>query len=195
MKRALDLIIVITFLPFVLLTCLLIAMLVKINLGSPVLFRQTRIGLNGEKFDMFKFRTMSEEKDSKGDLLPDSNRLKKFGIFLRSKSLDELPELWNVFKGEMSLVGPRPLLPEYLPLYNTSQMRRHEVLPGITGWSQINGRNAISWNKKFDLDIWYIDHHSIWLDMKILFLTIGKILTGDGVNQTNHATTEKFNGH
>ena len=170
-------------------------MLVKIKLGSPVLFRQSRPGLNGNIFNMIKFRTMTDEQDLNGNLLPDSVRLTKFGKFLRSTSLDELPGLWSVVKGGMSLVGPRPLLVEYLPLYNDKQVRRHEVLPGITGWAQVNGRNAISWDEKFELDVWYVDNQSIWLDIKILWLTVKKVIMRDGINQDGQATAEYFKGN
>ena len=160
MKRLIDLTIIILFLPFIIFLCLLIAILVKINLGSPIFFKQRRPGLNGKIFIMFKFRSMNNETDSKGNFLSDELRWNNFGKFLRSTSLDELPEIWNVIKGNMSLVGPRPLLIEYIPLYNKREARRHEVLPGITGWAQINGRNAISWKKTLDMDIWYVDNHS-----------------------------------
>jgi lipopolysaccharide/colanic/teichoic acid biosynthesis glycosyltransferase len=195
MKKLFDLVIILLFLPFIFLLCFVIALLVKIKLGSPVLFRQPRPGLNSNIFSMIKFRTMTNEFDSHGVLLPDEIRLTKFGNFLRSTSLDELPGLWSVLKGDMSLVGPRPLLVEYLPLYNDKQARRHEVLPGITGWAQVNGRNAISWNQKFELDVWYIDNQSIWLDIKILWLTVKKIIVRDGINQDGQATAEYFKGN
>lgn len=165
------------------------------KLGSPVLFRQVRPGLNGKPFEMIKFRTMKDAVDKKGQSLPDSERLTSFGMKLRSTSLDELPELWNVLKGEMSLVGPRPLLMEYLPLYNQEQSRRHNVRPGVTGWAQINGRNAISWQDKFKLDVWYIDNQSLWLDMKILFLTIKKVFFKEGISADDHVTIEPFKGN
>lgn len=168
--------------------------LVKIKIGSPVIFRQMRPGLNGVPFEMIKFRTMTNEVGPDGNLLPDSSRLKYFGIFLRSTSLDELPELWNVLKGDMSLVGPRPLLMEYLSLYSPEQARRHEVRPGITGWAQVNGRNAISWEEKFALDVWYVDHQSLWLDIKILWLTVKKVLVRDGISAAGEATMSKFTG-
>ncbi|MDL3983929.1 sugar transferase [Shewanella xiamenensis] len=167
---------------------------IKNNLGKPVFFHQMRPGLNGEPFKMIKFRTMKDAFDAKGNLLPDSERMTSFGLKLRNSSLDELPELWNVFKGEMSLVGPRPLLIEYLPLYSKDQMRRHEVRPGITGWAQINGRNAISWEDKFKLDVWYVDNHSFWLDLKILLLTIKKVLIKEGISANDHVTMPKFEG-
>ncbi len=195
MKRLFDIVTTLLFLPFTLLVCFIIALFVKIKLGSPVLFKQPRPGLNSNIFNMIKFRTMTNERDLDGNLLPDSVRLTKFGKFLRSTSLDELPGLWNVIKGNMSLVGPRPLLIEYVSLYNSKQARRHEVLPGITGWAQVNGRNAITWDEKFDLDVWYVDNRSIWLDIKILWLTINKVFIRDGVNQTNHVTMQKFKGN
>ncbi|MGP4953541.1 sugar transferase, partial [Psychrobacter sp. T6-1] len=165
------------------------------QLGSPVLFRQTRPGLYGKPFKMIKFRTMKEAIDAKGNPLPDEARLTSFGHMLRNMSLDELPELWNVIKGDMSLVGPRPLLMEYIPLYNDEQLRRHHVRPGITGYAQINGRNAISWDEKFALDIWYVDNRSFWLDMKILFKTVKKVILKDGINADGEATMSKFTGN
>ena len=173
---------------------LLLALLVRTKLGSPVFFRQTRPGLHGKPFEMLKFRTMTDARDAQGELLPDSERLPPFGRFLRSSSLDELPELWNVLKGEMSLVGPRPLLMEYLPLYTPQQYRRHEVRPGVTGWAQVNGRNAISWEEKFALDVWYVENQSFWLDVKILFLTVKKVLVKDGISASGEATMTKFTG-
>lgn len=164
------------------------------KLGSPVLFRQVRPGLNGKPFTMVKFRTMRDAIDKNGNPLPDSERMTPFGNFLRSTSLDELPELWNVLKGDMSLVGPRPLLMEYLPLYSKEQARRHEVRPGVTGWAQINGRNAISWEEKFKLDVWYVDNQSFWLDIKILFLTVKKVFIRDGISAEGEATMSKFTG-
>ncbi|MGP5435771.1 sugar transferase [Psychrobacter alimentarius] len=164
------------------------------NLGSPVLFRQTRPGLNGKPFEMIKFRTMKDAIDTAGNPLPDSERLTSFGQALRNTSLDELPELWNVLKGDMSLVGPRPLLMEYLPLYNEAQKRRHLVRPGITGYAQVNGRNAIGWDKKFELDTWYVDNQSLWLDIKILFKTVKKVLVKDGISADGEATMSKFTG-
>ena len=194
MKRIFDL--VVTF--FGLLTLLpliaLITLIVRSKLGSPIFFKQSRPGLNGDIFNMYKFRTMTNESDKNGNLLSDEVRLTKFGIFLRSTSLDELPGLWNVLKGDMSLVGPRPLLVEYLPLYSKKQSRRHEVRPGITGWAQVNGRNAISWDEKFDLDVWYVDNQSFWLDIKILWLTIKKVIIRDGVSQDGEATAAAFKG-
>ena len=195
MKRLFDLMITLLLLPFIFLMCLTIVFFVKIKIGSPVLFTQPRPGLNGSIFNMIKFRTMTNERDLDGDLLPDSVRLTKFGKFLRSTSLDELPGLWNVIKGDMSLVGPRPLLVEYLPLYDNRQARRHEVLPGITGWAQVNGRNTVGWDEKFDLDVWYVDNQSIWLDVKILWLTVKKVIMRDGINQDGQATAEYFKGN
>jgi lipopolysaccharide/colanic/teichoic acid biosynthesis glycosyltransferase len=171
---------------------LLLAVLVKLNLGSPIVFRQDRPGKDGIIFTIIKFRTMLDSVNSKGDLLSDEDRLTKFGQFLRSTSLDELPELYNVVKGEMNLVGPRPLLIEYLPLYNNRQARRHEILPGITGWAQVNGRNEISWEDRLEMDVWYVENHSLWLDIKILFLTVFKVFKRDGINQAGHATMPYF---
>ncbi|MCE9679181.1 sugar transferase [Shewanella sp. AS1] len=172
----------------------LVAWKIRKNLGSPVLFHQTRPGLNGKPFEMVKFRTMKDAVDSQGNPLPDSERMTPFGDKLRNSSLDELPELWNVLKGEMSLVGPRPLLMQYLPLYSNEQARRHEVRPGVTGWAQINGRNAISWEDKFNLDVWYVDKRSFWLDIKILFLTVKKVFVKEGISADGHVTIEPFTG-
>ena len=171
------------------------AVAVRLKLGSPVLFRQTRPGMGGEPFEIMKFRTMTDERGPDGELLPDQVRLTAFGQFLRSSSLDELPELINVLKGEMSLVGPRPLLMRYLPLYSERQARRHEVRPGITGWAQINGRNDISWDEKFELDIWYVDNQSLLLDIKILGLTVLKVLRRDDISREGHATAPYFMGN
>lgn len=173
---------------------LVMAVLVRWQLGSPVIFRQQRPGLRGRVFEMVKFRTMRDAIGPDGLPLPDELRLTKFGRFLRATSLDELPELWNVLKGEMSLVGPRPLLMEYLPLYTLEQARRHEVRPGITGWAQVNGRNALSWEDKFKLDVWYVDHRSLWLDIRILWLTVKKVLIRDGISAAGEATMPKFTG-
>lgn len=167
---------------------------VKKNLGSPVLFRQTRPGLQGKPFEMIKFRSMKDAIDNKGNPLPDSERLTSFGQALRNTSLDELPELWNVVKGDMSLVGPRPLLMEYLPLYTEQQSRRHELRPGITGYAQVNGRNAIGWDEKFKLDVWYVDNQSLWLDIKILLKTCKKVLVKDDISADGEATMSKFTG-
>ena len=167
---------------------------VKKELGSPVLFRQTRPGLHGKPFEMIKFRTMKDATDKEGNALPDSERLTEFGKKLRASSLDELPELWNVLKGDMSLVGPRPLLMEYLPLYNAEQAKRHNVRPGVTGYAQVNGRNSLSWEDKFKLDTWYVEHQSFWLDMKILLKTVKKVIIKDGISAEGEATMTKFNG-
>tara|TARA_R110000851_G_scaffold155534_1_gene298018 strand:+ start:243 stop:836 length:594 start_codon:yes stop_codon:yes gene_type:complete len=169
--------------------------MIRRDMGSPVLFRQTRPGLNGQPFRMVKFRTMRDANDSDGNPLPDSERLTNFGRFLRSSSLDELPELWNVLKGDMSLVGPRPLLMEYLPLYSSEQARRHEVRPGLTGWAQINGRNSVSWGDKFELDVWYVENRNFQLDLKIIWLTIRKVLKRDGISAAGEETMPKFTGN
>lgn len=171
-----------------------VALKVRSRLGSPVIFRQRRPGLNGEPFDMIKFRTMLEAYDEHGKPLPNEQRMTPFGKWLRATSLDELPELWNVVKGNMSLVGPRPLRMEYLPLYNAQQARRHEVRPGITGWAQINGRNSLSWEQKFDLDVWYVDNQSFLLDLKILFLTVKKVVVKEGINASEEVTMKPFTG-
>ncbi|KAA6447471.1 sugar transferase [Bacillus atrophaeus] len=168
--------------------------IIRMKIGSPVFFTQVRPGLNGKPFTLYKFRTMTDERDKEGNLLPDEVRLTKTGKLIRKLSIDELPQLWNVIKGDLSLVGPRPLLMEYLPLYTNKQQRRHEVKPGITGWAQVNGRNAISWEKKFELDVWYVDHRSFFLDLKILFLTVRKVLISEGIHQSDHATSERFRG-
>jgi lipopolysaccharide/colanic/teichoic acid biosynthesis glycosyltransferase len=173
---------------------LALALLIRRKLGSPVLFCQVRPGLQGRPFTMVKFRTMTDERGPDGALLPDAQRLTPFGRLLRACSLDELPELWNVLKGEMSLVGPRPLLMEYLPLYTPEQARRHEARPGITGWAQVNGRNAISWADKFTLDVWYVDHRSLWLDVRILWRTVRKVQVRDGISAPGDATMPKFTG-
>ncbi|MBS5928022.1 MAG: sugar transferase [Clostridium sp.] len=173
---------------------IVVALLIRLNLGSPIFFTQDRVGKNNKVFKMIKFRSMKDGVDNDGNLLPDEMRLTKFGKVLRSTSLDELPELINVLKGDMSLIGPRPLLVDYLPLYNEDQIRRHNVLPGLTGWAQINGRNSLSWNEKFNLDIWYVDNWSLTLDIKIFFLTIYKVFKRDGINQEGNVTIERFNG-
>jgi len=170
-----------------------IALAVRAKLGTPILFKQTRPGLLGKPFQIYKFRTMTDARDSQGDLLPDSERMSVLGLFLRSASLDELPELINVLKGEMSLVGPRPLLMQYLDRYTPEQARRHEVKPGITGWAQINGRNALTWEEKFKLDVWYVDNRSFLLDVKILLMTVAKVLKREGINQPGEATMSEFN--
>lgn len=195
MKRLFDVSVALGLLAALALPLLLLAWAVRRNLGSPVLFRQLRPGLQGRPFMMVKFRTMTDARDAGGTLLPDAHRLTKFGRFLRASSLDELPELWNVLRGEMSLVGPRPLLTEYLPLYSSEQARRHEVRPGITGWAQINGRNAVSWDQRFLLDVWYVDHRSLWLDLKILWLTVRKVLVRDGISAQGDATMPRFTGN
>ncbi|MFL1455726.1 sugar transferase [Marinobacter sp. GN3S48] len=194
MKRMFDLFLSFFALGFLLPVILVVALLIRLKLGSPVFFRQTRPGKDGAPFQMVKFRTMLDAVDKHGNALPDNQRMTSFGSFLRSTSLDELPELWNVLKGDMSLVGPRPLLMEYLPLYTKEQYRRHEVQPGITGWAQVNGRNAISWGDKFRLDVWYVDNRSFWLDLKILFLTVKKVLFRDGISGQGEATMSKFTG-
>jgi lipopolysaccharide/colanic/teichoic acid biosynthesis glycosyltransferase len=193
-KRLADLLIVLFFSPLWVPLALFIALLVRIKLGSPVLFHQIRPGLNAEPFKMIKFRTMTEARDQQGNYLPDEQRLTVFARLLRATSLDELPELINVLLGEMSLVGPRPLLMQYLPLYTSRQARRHEMKPGLTGWAQINGRNAISWDEKLEMDVWYVEHHSLWLDLKILALTLLKVLTGHGISAPGHATAPYFTG-
>ncbi|EGR0753318.1 TPA: sugar transferase [Vibrio vulnificus] len=195
MKRLFDFLVSLTALILLSPIIVLIAWKIRENLGSPVLFRQTRPGLNGKPFEMVKFRTMKDAVDAQGNPLPDSERMTPFGDKLRNSSLDELPELWNVLKGEMSLVGPRPLLMQYLPLYSPEQARRHEVRPGVTGWAQINGRNAISWEEKFKLDVWYVNNRSFCLDIKILFLTIKKVFVKEGISADDHVTMPEFKGN
>ena len=194
MKRAFDIVAaglaIIVFAPFV----AVIALLVRWKLGSPVLFRQRRPGKDTRPFEMLKFRTMTDARDCEGRLLPDADRLTRFGRFLRSTSLDELPELWNVLRGDMSLVGPRPLLMEYLPLYSEEQARRHEIRPGLTGWAQVNGRNALSWEQKFTLDVWYVDNRSFWLDIRVIARTIGNVLKRSGISAEGEATMPRFAG-
>ncbi len=194
MKRILDILLASVALVVLAVPFTLLAWQVRRKLGTPVLFRQIRPGLHGRPFHMVKFRTMTGARGADGKLLPDAERLTRFGRFLRASSLDELPELWNVLKGEMSLVGPRPLLMEYLPLYSTEQARRHDVRPGITGWAQINGRNALSWEQKFKLDIAYVETQSVWLDIKILWLTIRKVLVREGISAAGEATMPAFTG-
>jgi len=194
MKRVFDFIVAFCALLTLLPVIVIVALLIRFKLGSPILFTQDRPGLNGTVFKMMKFRTMLDAKDKHGNLLPDNERMTKFGAFLRSTSLDELPGLFNVLKGDMSLVGPRPLLVQYLPLYSTEQARRHNVRPGITGWAQVNGRNAISWEDKFKLDVWYVDNQSFWLDTKILFLTVKKVFVREGISADGHVTIEPFKG-
>ena len=194
MKRLSDFIIAFCALFFLLPVIIMVAIIIRFKLGSPVLFSQDRPGLNGKVFKMIKFRTMLDAKDKQDNLLPDNERMTPFGSFLRSTSLDELPGLFNVLKGDMSLVGPRPLLVEYLPLYSTEQSQRHNVRPGITGWAQVNGRNAISWEDKFKFDIWYVKNQNLWLDFKILFLTVKKVVIKDGISADGEATMTKFQG-
>lgn len=194
MKRIFD--VFVSFIALVILSPVIgiVAWRIRKNLGSPVFFRQTRPGLNGKPFEMVKFRTMKDAVDQQGNPLPDSERMTLLGDKLRNSSLDELPELWNVLKGDMSLVGPRPLLMQYLPLYSKEQARRHDVHPGVTGWAQINGRNAISWEDKFKLDVWYVDNQTIFLDIQILLLTIKKVILKEGITADGHVTTEAFKG-
>ncbi|WP_235505686.1 sugar transferase [Variovorax sp. Root411] len=194
MKRLFDIALASLALLLLGLPLLFLTWQVRRKLGSPAFFRQTRPGLHGRPFNMVKFRTMTDARGVDGQLLPDADRLTPFGRFLRASSLDELPELWNVLKGDMSLVGPRPLLMDYLPLYSAEQSRRHEVRPGITGWAQVNGRNALSWDEKFKLDVWYVDHWSLWLDIKILWLTVRKVLVRDGISAAGEATMPRFVG-
>ena len=193
-KRIFDLVLLtvgsVLALPFM----AIIALLLLVTAGSPVIFSQLRPGLGGKLFRLYKFRSMKDSRGTDGALLPDEERLFPLGSFLRRFSLDELPELWNVLRGEMSLVGPRPLLPQYLERYSPAQARRHLVLPGFTGWAQINGRNAISWEEKFDLDVWYVDHWSVWLDIRILFITLWKVFSGEGISQPGRATMDEFMG-
>ncbi len=193
-KRILDVLLAGVLLLLTVPLMLAMALAVRWRLGAPVFFRQQRPGLHGKPFTLYKFRTMSDARDEQGNLLPDKQRLTRLGRFLRSTSLDELPELWNVLKGDMSLVGPRPLLMEYLPLYTPEQMRRHEVKPGITGWAQVNGRNALTWEERFALDVWYVDHVSFRLDMQILFLTLWKVLSREGIAHPGSETMPKFTG-
>lgn len=194
MKRLFDLLVAAFVLLLLAMPFLILIWCVKTKLGSPVFFRQWRPGRGGRPFIMNKLRTMNGDLSSDGQLLPDSERLTPLGRFLRSSSLDELPGLWNVFKGDMSLVGPRPLLIEYLPLYSAEQARRHEVRPGITGWAQVNGRNALNWEEKFELDVWYVNNRTMWLDLKILFLTVRKVLIRDGISAVGEATMSRFIG-
>lgn len=194
MKRLFDFIIALCALLTLLPVIIVVAVLIRFKLGSPILFTQDRPGLNSKIFKMMKFRTMLDGKDKYGNLLPDNERLTKFGAFLRSTSLDELPGLFNVLKGDMSLVGPRPLLVQYLPLYSAEQARRHNVRPGITGWAQVNGRNAISWEQKFKLDVWYVDNQSFLLDLEILLLTVKKVFVREGISADGHVTIEPFKG-
>ena len=194
MKRFFDFLVAFCAMLALLPVIVVVAVLIRFKLGSPILFTQDRPGLNGKVFKMMKFRSMLDGKDKQGNLLPDDERMTPFGAFLRSTSLDELPGLFNVLKGDMSLVGPRPLLVQYLPLYNAEQARRHDVRPGITGWAQVNGRNAISWEQKFKLDVWYVDNQSFLLDFKILLLTVKKVFVREGISADGHVTIEPFKG-
>lgn len=194
MKRFMDILGAVFALLLLAPVLVVVALLVRRQMGAPVLFRQTRPGLHGKPLQMVKFRTMRSAIDSQGLPLPDSERLTRLGRILRATSLDELPELWNVLKGDMSLVGPRPLLMEYLPLYTPEQARRHDVRPGITGWAQVNGRNAISWDEKFALDVWYVDNRTIWLDLKIIWMTVKKVLIREGISAEGEVTMPKFTG-
>jgi sugar transferase EpsL len=194
-KRAVDLAIVLVTAPLWIPLLAAVALLVRIRLGSPVFFRQMRPGLHGRPFTLLKFRTMRDGPEFEGRPQVDAERLTPFGMWLRSTSLDELPELWNVLRGDMSLVGPRPLLMEYLPLYSPDQARRHEVRPGLTGWAQVNGRNAVSWPQRFEMDVWYVDHRDLWLDLRILALTVGNVLRRRGITAEGEATMHKFAGN
>lgn len=194
MKRIFDLLVALCAIFTLFPVIVIVAVLIRFKLGSTILFTQDRPGLNGKVFKMMKFRSMLDATDKQGNLLPDDKRMTNFGAFLRSTSLDELPGLFNVLKGDMSLVGPRPLLVQYLPLYSSEQARRHNVRPGITGWAQVNGRNAISWEQKFKLDVWYVDNQSFWLDLKILFLTVKKVFVREGISADGHVTIEPFKG-
>ncbi len=194
-KRLFDLIVAALGLIILSPIFLLLTLSVRLWIGAPILFRQQRPGFRGHPFYLYKFRTMTDARNSAGQLLSDAQRLKPFGKFLRSMSLDELPEVINVLRGDMSLVGPRPLLMQYLPLYSPEQMRRHDAYPGLTGWAQINGRNAISWEERFKLDVWYVDHQSFWLDIKIILLTIWKVIARHGINEPGQATTSYFTGN
>ncbi len=194
MKRIFDILVSFSVLLLSAPLLLLLALLIRTQLGSPVLFSQPRPGFKGKPFNMVKFRSMTDERDDADELLSDALRLTRFGKVLRATSLDELPELWNVLKGDMSIVGPRPLMMEYLPFYSSEQARRHDMLPGVTGLAQISGRNALSWEKKFKLDVWYIDNYSFWLDIKIVLATVKKVLIPEGVSPDGHATMPKFSG-
>lgn len=193
-KRIMDFILSLVALIILFPTLVVVSILIRINLGSPIFFTQERVGKNNRVFKIIKFRTMKDAKDKNGKLLPDSERLTPFGSLLRSTSVDELPELINILKGDMSIVGPRPLLKEYLPIYNETQIKRHDVLPGLTGWAQINGRNSITWTSKFELDVWYVENWSLFLDMKIVFKTFIKVFKREDINQSGQATMEYFNG-
>jgi sugar transferase EpsL len=193
-KRAMDVILAVALLLLFSPAVLAVAILIRVHLGRPVFFSQTRIGYLDRPFRIWKFRTMTERTDAQGKLLPDGERLTPLGRFLRRTSLDEVPQLWNVLRGEMSLIGPRPLLPQYLPRYSIAQRRRHEVQPGITGWAQVNGRNALSWERRFELDVWYVDHHSLWLDLRILWMTMDRLIRPRGISGPNHVTMPEFLG-
>lgn len=193
-KRLFDLSVAFVALTLLAPVMAIVVLAVRVALGSPILLRQNRPGKHGHPFAFYKFRSMTEERDTNGELLPDEQRLTPFGRWLRQSSLDELPQLLNVLKGDMSLVGPRPLLMEYLPLYTASQARRHEVRPGITGWAQVNGRNAVGWDERFAMDTWYVDHHSFWLDLRILAMTVRNVIARKGIQQGGHATMPKFRG-
>jgi len=194
LKRMFDVVLVLILIVFLLPVYMIVSLLIVITMGSPILFKQKRPGKDGKIFEIYKFRTMTDETDEKGGLLSDEKRLTKMGKFIRSTSLDELPQLFNVLKGDMSFVGPRPLLVEYLPLYNEKQKKRHNVKPGITGWAQVNGRNSISWEEKFDYDVWYVEHQSFLLDMKILWMTFLKVFDRSGISSNTSVTIEKFKG-
>lgn len=193
-KRFFDILVVLLALPLVLPVFLIAALMVSIKLGSPIFFSQMRGGYGGTRFRLWKFRSMTDARDANGALLPDADRLTPFGKFLRSSSLDEMPCLWNVIRGDMSIVGPRPFIADYLDLYSPEQMRRHDARPGITGWAQVNGRNSLSWEEKFDLDLWYVDHRSFWIDLRILWLTARKVVVREGINQEGEATAPRFTG-
>lgn len=194
-KRLFDIFFAVAFGFLFAIPIIVVWVMVRVKLGAPAIFMQTRPGHNGRPFRLYKFRTMTNETNSDGALLPDADRLTNFGKFLRASSLDELPELWNVIRGDMSLVGPRPLLMEYLPLYSPDQARRHAVRPGVTGWAQVHGRNSLSWQEKFALDVWYVENRTLLLDIKIIWLTVGKVLRRDGVSAAGEATTRKFRGN
>lgn len=195
MKRLFDIIVSFFLIVLLLPLFLIVTVLVRVKLGTPILFKQVRPGFNEKPFTLFKYRTMTNERGKDGNLLSDEMRLTSFGLLLRKFSLDELPQLFNVLKGDISLVGPRPLLMEYLSLYSEEQRKRHQVRPGITGWAQVNGRNAVSWEERFTLDVWYVDNYSFLLDLKILFMTVVKVIKSEGINQEGHVTVEKFSGN
>ncbi len=193
-KQGLDILLIVLSAPLLAPVLVLLALLIRLRLGAPILFRQQRPGLHGKPFTLYKFRTMTDARDAQGNLLPDAERLTPFGGFLRSTSMDELPEFFNLLKGDMSLIGPRPLLMQYLDRYTPEQARRHEVKPGITGWAQVNGRNALTWEEKFSLDVWYVDHQSLWLDLKILAMTVWQVLKRDSISHPGEATMPEFMG-